>query len=173
MRWEEFQADAGEIGGEARRRLESPGVLLVVTIRRDGTARLSPVEPFFWGGDLWLAMLLQSQKVRDLRRDPRLLVHSIVTDREGAEGEVKMRGSAAFEHDHASVAEVCAAIGAALPYEPDPERVDLARVDVEEVAMVRYVDGDQHVALWPQRRRFVRRETSATSVGDPEELPRF
>jgi hypothetical protein len=68
-------------------------VLLVVTIRADGTPRLSPVEPFVLDGDLWLSMMLGSRKAADLVRDPRVLVHSIVTNRDGEEGEVKLRGT--------------------------------------------------------------------------------
>jgi hypothetical protein len=45
-------------------------VLLVVTIRADGTPRLSPVEPFVLDGDLWLSMMLGARKVADLVRDP-------------------------------------------------------------------------------------------------------
>ena len=35
---------------------------------------------------------------------------------------------------------------------------------------IRYDDptGDQHVAMWPAGREFIRRGDSATSVGDPE-----
>jgi hypothetical protein len=43
-------------------RLIAPGVLLVVTIRRDGTPRVSPVEPLVLDGDLWLSMMWQSRK---------------------------------------------------------------------------------------------------------------
>ncbi|MEP7022370.1 MAG: pyridoxamine 5'-phosphate oxidase family protein [Actinomycetota bacterium] len=57
----------------------APGVVLVATIRRDGTPRLSPVEPFVMEDDLWLSMLWHSTKAADLLRDPRILVHSIVT----------------------------------------------------------------------------------------------
>jgi hypothetical protein len=47
-------------------------------------------------------------------------------------------------------------------------------VDVDSVSLVRYEQtGDQHVMLWPQRRRFVRRLTSATSVGEPEDETTF
>ena len=74
----------------ARERLIDPGVLLVATIRRDGTPRLSPVEPLVLDGDLWLSMMWQSTKARDLLRDPRILVHSVITSRDGAEGEVKL-----------------------------------------------------------------------------------
>ena len=50
-------------------------------------------------GDLWLSMLWQSAKAADLLRDPRILVHSVVTGRDGAEGEFKVRGTARAEHD--------------------------------------------------------------------------
>jgi hypothetical protein len=45
----------GWLGG-ARERLVDPGVVLVVSIRSDGTPRLSPVEPFLLRGGLWLSI---------------------------------------------------------------------------------------------------------------------
>lgn len=170
MRWDELQRDAGELGATARTRLEEPGVVLVATIRRDRTPRLSPCEPFFWDGDLWLPMMQGSQKVRDLRRDQRVLVHSIITTRDGDEGEVKVRGRVTEVIEPERRARLCAAIGAVLPWQPDPERVDPFVVDVDSVVHITYVDGDQYVTSWPAKRRFVRRLTSATSVGNPEEL---
>jgi hypothetical protein len=46
----------------------------------------------------------------------------------------------------------------------------LFAVSIGEVAFIRYDDdtGDQHVAMWPPVREFVRRGTSATSVGEPQ-----
>jgi hypothetical protein len=79
MRWSEVEQSEPRLAKVMRRRLVAPGVLLVVTLRRDGTPRLSPVEPFVLDGDLWLSMLWESRKAADLRRDPRLLLHSIVT----------------------------------------------------------------------------------------------
>jgi hypothetical protein len=45
---------AGEL---ARERLIGPGVVLIGTVRRDGTPRISPVEPFMLEGELWLSMM--------------------------------------------------------------------------------------------------------------------
>ena len=49
-------------------------------------------------------------------------------------------------------------------------RVHLFRVDVADVTYIRYDEptGDQYVTRWPQSREYVRRGTSATSVGRPE-----
>ena len=94
MRWMDLEHDAPRLGDIARARLVEPGVLLVVTVRLDGTPRLSPVEPLLLEGDLWLSMMWESQKAIDLSRDDRVLIHSITTSRDGREGEAKLRGRA-------------------------------------------------------------------------------
>ena len=86
MRWHDFELAAPRFAGLAEERLVGPGVLLVGTIRRDGTPRISPVEPFLLDGDLLLSMLWGSRKATDLERDPRVLLHSIVTSRDGGTG---------------------------------------------------------------------------------------
>src|SRR5260370_10525820 len=97
MDWSELERSQPGLAGIGRRRLLEPGVLLVATIRGDGTPRISPVEPFVLDGILWLPMLWQSRKASDLMRDPRILVHSVVTGRDGAEGEFKIPGTVRSE----------------------------------------------------------------------------
>src|SRR5262249_6312738 len=60
MRWSDLESRQPKLAELGRRRLVEPGVVLVATIRRDGTPRLSPVEPYLMDGDLWLSMLWQS-----------------------------------------------------------------------------------------------------------------
>jgi hypothetical protein len=168
MRWHDLSQSEPGFAALARERLVDPGVLLVVTIRRDGSPRLSPVEPLVLDGDLWLSMMWQSRKAADLRRDDRILVHSIVTNRDGAEGELKLRGRALPLDDLDVRARYCDAV-AVLGWRPEEPRFHLFRIDIEDVTLIRYApSGDQHVARWPSRTEFVRRETSATSVGPPE-----
>jgi hypothetical protein len=45
-------------------------------------------------GDLWLSMMWLSKKALDLMRDPRILVHSVITSRDRSEGEFKIPGTA-------------------------------------------------------------------------------
>jgi len=170
MRWSELEQRQPRLATTARRRLVEPGVLLVVTLRRDGTPRLSPVEPYVLDGRLLLSMLWGSHKARDLQRDDRVLVHSIVTARDGGEGELKVRGRAVPEQDPTVQARYAEAVRADLGWSPEVGRFHLFEVDVEHVGFLRYDDatGDQHVVTWPPGEEYVRRGTGATTVGEPE-----
>lgn len=170
MRWSEMESSQPRLAELGRTRLLAPGVVLVATVRRDGTPRLSPVEPFVMNGDLWLSMLWGSTKAADLVRDPRILVHSVITGRDGGEGEYKVRGTADPEHDPTVQRRYADAVATGLGWRPEPGRFHLFAVDVHEVTFIRYVDatGDQFVTRWPDGREFVRRGTSATSLSPPE-----
>jgi hypothetical protein len=172
MHWSEVELSQPRLAGLGQQRLIGPGVVLVATIRRDGTPRLSPVEPFVLDGDLWLSMMWQSAKARDLLRDPRILVHSVVTGRDGTEGEFKIRGIARAENDPRVQRRYAGAVASSLGWDPQPGWFHLFTVDVGDVTFISYdpATGDQHVARWPPGREFVRRGTSATSVGDPEPI---
>lgn len=170
MHWLDIEHAQPRLARLAHERLIAPGVVLVATIRRDGTPRLSPVEPLVLDGDLWLSMMQGSGKARDLLRDPRVLVHSIVTNRDGAGGEFKVRGTARAEDDPGVQRRYVEAVAGSLGWYPTPGRFHLFAVDVSDVSFIRYetATGDQYVAMWPSGREFIRRATSATSVGEPE-----
>jgi hypothetical protein len=169
MRWEEVEARQPRLAELGREKLGGPGVVLVGTIRTDGSPRISPVEPLFWEGDLWLPMGLDSTKAKDLMRDPRILVHSIVTNREGTSGEFKLRGRAELETNSPLNERVAMATAQQLGWRPDIGKFHLFRVDVEDVTFIRWGEhNDQYLTRWPQRAEYVRRGTSATSLGPPE-----
>jgi Pyridoxamine 5'-phosphate oxidase len=170
MRWSEFEDAQPRLAEVGRRRLIDPGVVLVVTIRRDGTPRLSPVEPLLLDGELWLSMMLGSTKANDLARDPRVLVHSVVTSRDGGEGEFKVRGVVRAETDPAVQGRYSAVVAENLGWRPVPGEFHLFAVDLRDVTVVRYDEatGDQFVTRWPNGGEFVRRGRSATTLGPPE-----
>ena len=170
MRWSEIEESQPRLASLGRTKLEAPGVVLLATIRRDGSPRISPVEPLFWEGDLWMSMLWRSRKAADVSRDPRVLLHSIVTSRDGAGGEYKVRGRVVGEEADAVRTAYARAVSARLGWDPEPGRFHLYRVDVKEITVIRYDDatGDQFVARWPAGVEFVRRGKSATRVGPPQ-----
>jgi Pyridoxamine 5'-phosphate oxidase len=170
MRWSELQDGQPGLAVLGQRRLLEPGVVLVATIRGDGTPRLSPVEPLVMDGNLWLSMLWQSRKAADLLRDPRILVHSVITSRDGGEGEFKVRGVASAERGLVAQRRYADQAADSLGWSPDPGRFHLFAVSIAEVTFIRYDDatGDQHVAMWAPARELIRRGTSATSLAEPE-----
>jgi hypothetical protein len=170
VRWADFERQQPRFAALGREKLARPGVVLVGTVRSDGAPRISPVEPLFWNGDLWLPMGLGTLKARDLRRDPRVLVHSVVTDRDGSDGEYKVRGRAIHEDEPVLTARVADAVAAQLGWRPEVGRFHPFRVDVEDVTYVHWDDrtNDQYLSRWPEGREQIRRGTSATSNGPPE-----
>jgi uncharacterized pyridoxamine 5'-phosphate oxidase family protein len=172
MRWAEVEATQPRLATVGLEKLGEPGVVLVGTVRRDGSPRITPVEPFFWEGELWLMMGRGSWKARDLMRDPRVVVHSIVTSPDGKAGEYKVRGRAVVEEDADVNEQVAEAVANAKDYTPVPGKFHLFRVDADDVTFVRWgEDNDQYLTRWPPGVEQVRRGTSATSNAPPEPYP--
>src|SRR3990172_2615138 len=99
MNWADFAREAPELARLGAERFERTGVLLVGTVRKDGTPRVSACEFFFFEGQLFLGMMWQSRKALDLLRDPRCVVHSAVINKSGEAGEFKLRGRAVAVQD--------------------------------------------------------------------------
>ena len=89
FRWADLVDQQPALGTVAAEKLLKPAVILIGTTRRDGSARISGVEPLVMGGELWLSMMTTSTRALDLRPDPRVCINSTVTG-----PEVKLRGTA-------------------------------------------------------------------------------
>ena len=99
MRWDEFERACPEIGELARDRFARDQLVLVGTIRADGSPRISPNECDFAGGRLFVSMMWRSRKALDLLRDPRVAIHSVTCDKAGTDGDVKLYGRVVDERD--------------------------------------------------------------------------
>ena len=174
MRWSAIAASEPTLGTAVFDSLIRPGVLLVGTIRRDGSPRISGAEPLVMDGDLWLSMMRASAKAKDLARDPRILLHSIVTG-PGPAPEVKVRGTVRAEQDHDVQRRYAAAVSAQIGWRPIVGEFALLVVDVEDVTYIGY-DADtsgQHVARWPAGQEYVRPSVTPTSLGPPQPVRRL
>jgi pyridoxamine 5'-phosphate oxidase-like protein len=135
MRWDEFAEAAPELARLGAERLDRSELALVGTLRRDGSPRISPVEPYIVTGELLLGMMPESRKALDLLRDPRMVVHSTVSDREGTEGDFKLYGRAVDVRDPALREAYADATEARIDWRPTGP-YHLFSVDVESAGFV-------------------------------------
>ena len=149
MNWNEFAKAAPDLAKAGEERFERWGLILLGSLRKDGTPRISPVEPLIVDGELMLGMMWQSKKALDLLRDPRCLVHSIITDRKGNEGEFKLRGRARDISD----LEIRKAYGKALfekiGWRPQEPELHLFAIDIEHTALIAFEGAKKSVQTWP------------------------
>ena len=92
--WSQFTDEAPETEAVLRRRIEATGLALLASVRADGSPRISPLEPLISGDRMWLGMMPGSTKVADLRRDPRVCLHTATADKDVADGDAKVFGRA-------------------------------------------------------------------------------
>ena len=145
MDWAKFKQAAPELATLGEGLFERSGVVLVGTIRKDGSPRISPVEPLIAYGQLYLGMMWQSLKAFDLLRDPRCTVHSAVSDREGAEGEFKLHGRTVDIQDPETRQRYGDALYQKIGFRPEEPNYHLFSVDIVSAAF--FITREDHRVL--------------------------
>jgi pyridoxamine 5'-phosphate oxidase-like protein len=97
--WLDLEQAAPHIARAGRTLLNLAHVALLGTLRPDGSPRISPVEPHFAGGQVIFGLMTWSGKARDLRRDPRCVLHSTISGPDAGEPELKLYGLTAAAGD--------------------------------------------------------------------------
>jgi hypothetical protein len=161
VRWDEFTAAAPELAGLGEKRLRDRELCLLGTLRKNGYPRISPVEPEFVDGELMLGLMWQSPKALDLLRDPRCVVHSVVSDRAGTEGDFKLYGKAVPVDDPQVRARYRETIKARIDWEPEEPDYHLFAFDIESSGFVIFGKERFGLAWDPERglRRWEQRES--------------
>lgn len=93
--WDELRTSAPELAELALERFRSTDLVMLGTLKRDGWPRVTPIEWTVWDGEFLIGGMWKSKKMLDLLRDPRCVVHSTTTDKNGTEGDVKLYARAA------------------------------------------------------------------------------
>lgn len=145
--WRTVQGEAPELAGEARRRFDAHRHKLLATLRADGSPRMSGVETTFSEGELWMGMMPDSRKGQDLRRDPRMALHSGSPDPDDEDpsawaGDAKLAGRAELVEDP-TTKERFAGEQTQMP----PGSFDLFRVDIAELTTIRVGDPADHLVV--------------------------
>jgi hypothetical protein len=142
--WSEVEAAAPELAARARTTLDAHKHKVLATLRRDGSPRLSGIEATIVDGELWLGMMPGSRKAMDLRRDPRLALHSASVDPPSDDpsawpGDAKLAGRAVEVDDPALLERLGAGEGGGGAH--------LFRVDVTEVVHTRVGEPADHLVI--------------------------
>jgi len=150
--WNDVEAAAPELAATARLRFEAHGLGLLATLRRDGSPRISGIEPLFALGEVWLGMMPGSRKAADVARDPRFALHNATTDKNVADGDAKISGLAVPVDDEAELARFGEAFAAATGYPPPPGPFPLFKADVREVSTVKPAGDHLAIESWREGR---------------------
>jgi hypothetical protein len=135
--WHDFEDEAPGLARAVHGRLTSSLHSILGTVRHDGSPRLTGLEVHFGEGELWLAMMPDSRKADDLRRDPRFALHG-APDVSLVDGDAKVAGRAVEIDEHAAA---YARFAAALPQGVPSSGMALFRADLTDASVAR-VEGD-------------------------------
>ena len=133
--WQEIEQDAPEFAERVRGRFAAGTNKTIATLRKDGAPRISGTELEIKDGEVTLGMMPDSRKLRDVRRDPRVAIHSptIEPPEDPTEwaGEAKLSGRL---------------VATAPPAESEPG-AGYFRVDVAEVALTYVGNPADHLVI--------------------------
>ena len=144
-----------DLADRVRAILSSTTNAVLGTIRRDGSPRLSGADPYFHDGQLRLWSMPRARKGQDLRRDPRVALHSIPWDsrrrRDGAAdvgaADAKVSGTAVLATEPGDLTAFRAWLKSERGFEP-PEDWDLFTIDIDAVTVISADGGQLVVDRW-------------------------
>lgn len=145
--WHDLHAAAPELADHARARFDAHGLGFLATLRRDGSPRISGIEPFFVGEHLWVGMMPGSRKLDDVRRDPRVALHSASIDPQVEHGDVRVSGRLVELTDETEIRRLFAAFRAERGYGPEDPGPTF-HLDLTEVVSVRPVVDHLRIESW-------------------------
>ena len=148
MTWGEFAEAAPELAAAAENLFEKCGVIFVGTIRRDGSPRISPVEPYIVDRQLYLGMMWKSLKALDLLRDSRCTVHNAIRDRFASDGEFKLHGRASNVQDLEERSRFGDAVYKKIGWKPEEPNYHLFSIDIHSAGLFTADGNKRLVKRW-------------------------
>ncbi len=150
--WDDFSAVAPRIAEVFARRHAAAGNLCMLgTLRPDGFPRISPMEPRFFEGALWIGGMPGTAKFRDLENDPRFTLHTATVDPQVGEGDAKIWGVAEDVQDEALHERYAAALFADTGFDLRGQQLGhFFNAHVTGASSVLVSDGHLDVTVWRQ-----------------------
>jgi hypothetical protein len=146
--WSEVAAASPDLARLVQERFDAHGLGLLATLRRDGSPRISGIEPLFALGELWLGMMPDSRKALDLLRDGRFALHSATTDKQVTDGDARIAGVALSVADEQDFGRFREAFAANTGYPPPDGPFQLFRADVREISTIRPAGDHLDIDWW-------------------------
>ena len=141
--WADFEREAPALASAVHARLTATLHSILGTLRADGAPRLTGLEVHFGEGELWLAMMPDSRKADDLRRDPRFALHS-APDVELVDGDAKLGGRAVLVTDDDTIARFVER----LPMDLPESGMALFRAELTDASLARVEDDLMVIDIW-------------------------
>jgi hypothetical protein len=144
-RWADFETEAPDVAAFALARFAARKHKTMATLRADGSPRISGIEITVRDGDVWIGGMPAARKTADLRRDPRVAIHSGSDDpgEDGSwPGDAKLTGLAREVTEPAALADFAAA-----QEQMPPGAFELFRLDLLEVSTVRLGTPADHLVI--------------------------
>lgn len=147
--WQEIENDNPKFAARVKSLFEAGTNKTIATLRRDGSPRISGTELKFDDGEITFGSMGGSMKLLDIRRDPRVAIHSPTLEPpadhpERGPGDAKLAGVAVETP----------------PPEGDPhEGAGFFRVEVREVSVMYVGDPADHLVVesWDTKHGYRRR----------------
>jgi Pyridoxamine 5'-phosphate oxidase len=143
--WSDLEREVPELTSFARSQFDAHTHKSLATIRRDASPRVSGIEVEFQLGEMWIGSMSGARKGADLRRDPRLALHSGMDEPDAATGDAKIAGVALLVDDPGEVHAYLEAVGATTGQPAEP--FDLFRVDITELVTIRLGEPADHLVI--------------------------
>jgi hypothetical protein len=145
--WNQIVTDAPQFAQRVRDAFDVRKHNTMATLRADGSPRISGIEIEFGPDEVRFGSMPDARKAHDLRRDPRLALHSPTVDPPADDpgawaGEAKIAGRAIAEGSRT-----------------DPPPGDQFRVDISEVVLTYLDEAASHLVIesWHPGRGWERR----------------
>lgn len=148
-RWQDVVDTEPAFAKEVQSRFDAHTHKMLATLRKDGSPRISGIELTFADGDMWLGMMPDSFKVKDLRRDPRFALHTTSEDPpegdpSGWSGDAKVSGVAVEVTDPQERAR---ALGDMNTGGQPGENIPIFRLDLNGVVLMRLGEPADHMLI--------------------------
>jgi hypothetical protein len=131
----DFESAEPHVAARVRAAFDAHRHKVLATLRADGSPRVSGIEASLAGGELWLAGMPGSVKFQDLRRDPRMALHSGSDEPDSFSADAKVSGRAVPVLDAAERERFAAAAGI-----PADDPYELFHVELGQVVLTAVSD---------------------------------